>query len=120
SANGASTISGRSHATKTRRLCAVVGVSVMSASWKTVARIVTAGGRRDTQVALLNCRFILAPYPSSMLQAGFLLLVAVSVMATSFISGVFGMAGGMVLMGILVAMMPVSAAMVLHGAAQLT
>src|SRR5690606_3266754 len=55
-----------------------------------------------------------------MLQAGFLLLVAVSVMATSFISGVFGMAGGMVLMGILVAMMPVSAAMVLHGAAQLT
>lgn len=71
-------------------------------------------------MALLNCRFILAPYPSSMLQAGFLLLVAVSVMATSFISGVFGMAGGMVLMGILVAMMPVSAAMVLHGAAQLT
>ena len=55
-----------------------------------------------------------------MLQAGFLLVTAISVLATSFISGVFGMAGGMILMGILVAFMPVSAAMVLHGAAQLT
>jgi uncharacterized membrane protein YfcA len=55
-----------------------------------------------------------------MLQAGFLLLTIVSVLATSFLSGVFGMAGGMILMGVLVAFMPVSAAMVLHGAAQLT
>ncbi|MCK9508654.1 MAG: sulfite exporter TauE/SafE family protein [Pigmentiphaga sp.] len=55
-----------------------------------------------------------------MLQAGFLLLVAVSVLLTSFISGIFGMAGGMILMGVLVAFMPVSAAMVLHAAAQLT
>ena len=55
-----------------------------------------------------------------MLQAGFLVLVAVSVLATSFISGIFGMAGGMILMGVLVTVMPVSAAMVLHGAAQLT
>jgi uncharacterized membrane protein YfcA len=55
-----------------------------------------------------------------MLQASFLLLTVVSVLATSFISGVFGMAGGMILMGVLVAFMPVSAAMVLHGAAQLT
>src|SRR5690606_20941258 len=55
-----------------------------------------------------------------MLSAGFLVVTAVSVLATSFISGVFGMAGGMILMGILVAFMPVSAAMVLHGAAQLT
>jgi len=55
-----------------------------------------------------------------MLQAGFLVLTAISVLATSFISGVFGMAGGMILMGVLVAFMPVSAAMVLHGAAQLT
>lgn len=55
-----------------------------------------------------------------MLQAGFLVLVAISVLATSFISGIFGMAGGMILMGILVTFMPVSAAMVLHGAAQLT
>lgn len=55
-----------------------------------------------------------------MLQAGFLVLTAISVLATSFISGIFGMAGGMILMGVLVAFMPVSAAMVLHGAAQLT
>ncbi len=55
-----------------------------------------------------------------MLQAGFLVLVAISVLATSFISGIFGMAGGMILMGVLITFMPVSAAMVLHGAAQLT
>lgn len=55
-----------------------------------------------------------------MLQAGFLLITAFSVLATSFISGIFGMAGGMILMGVLIAFMPVSAAMVLHGAAQLT
>lgn len=55
-----------------------------------------------------------------MLQAGFLLLTVVSVLVTSFVSGVFGMAGGMILMGVLVTFMPVSAAMVLHGAAQLT
>ena len=55
-----------------------------------------------------------------MLQAGLLVVVVLSVLATSFISGIFGMAGGMILMGVLVALMPVSAAMVLHGAAQLT
>lgn len=49
-----------------------------------------------------------------------LLLVSLSVLGTSFISGVFGMAGGMVLMGILVALVPVSTAMVLHGTAQMT
>lgn len=55
-----------------------------------------------------------------MLQAGLLVVVILSVLVTSFISGIFGMAGGMILMGVLVALMPVSAAMVLHGAAQLT
>lgn len=55
-----------------------------------------------------------------MITPGFLVLVAASVLVSSFISGVFGMAGGMILMGVLVAFMPVSAAMVLHGAAQLT
>ena len=55
-----------------------------------------------------------------MLQAGFLVIIAISVAGTSFLSGIFGMAGGMILMGVLVALMPVSAAMVLHGAAQLT
>lgn len=44
---------------------------------------------------------------------------AASVMATSFISGVFGMAGGMILMGLLLAMLSVPQAMLLHGIAQL-
>ena len=55
-----------------------------------------------------------------MLQAGLLVVTAISVLLTSFISGIFGMAGGMILMGVLVAVLPVSAAMVLHGTAQLT
>ena len=38
---------------------------------------------------------------------------------TAALSGVFGMAGGMVLMGILLAIMPLSAAMVLHGITQM-
>lgn len=39
---------------------------------------------------------------------------------TSFVSGILGMAGGMMLMGILIAVMPVSAAMTLHGITQFT
>ena len=39
---------------------------------------------------------------------------------TSFLSGIFGMAGGMILMGLLLALMPLPAAMVLHGVTQLT
>ena len=42
-----------------------------------------------------------------------------SILSTAFISGIFGMAGGMILMGILLAMMPVAAAMVLHGVTQM-
>jgi len=53
-------------------------------------------------------------------QTGLLALLAVSVLGTSFLSGVFGMAGGMVLMGVLIAVVPVSTAMVLHGTAQMT
>ncbi|MBB5214605.1 sulfite exporter TauE/SafE family protein [Parapusillimonas granuli] len=51
---------------------------------------------------------------------GLLSLIAVSVLGTSFLSGVFGMAGGMVLMGVLVAFLPVAAAMIVHGTAQMT
>ena len=47
------------------------------------------------------------------------LVFAVIVLATSFLSGVFGMAGGMVLMGVLIFMLPVPTAMVLHGVTQL-
>ncbi|MGZ5042910.1 MAG: TSUP family transporter [Usitatibacter sp.] len=46
-------------------------------------------------------------------------MLAVSAVVTSFISGILGMAGGMILMGILLAMMPLPAAMMLHGITQL-
>jgi uncharacterized membrane protein YfcA len=48
-----------------------------------------------------------------------LLLLAVSALVTSFISGILGMAGGMILMGILLAVLPLPAAMLLHGITQL-
>ena len=48
------------------------------------------------------------------LAAGF----AAAIVSTSFISGIFGMAGGMILMGILLAFMPLAPAMVLHGLVQ--
>ena len=41
-------------------------------------------------------------------------------LATSFISGILGMAGGMILMGILLAALPVATAMTLHGITQFT
>jgi uncharacterized protein len=45
--------------------------------------------------------------------------LAASVLSTSFISGIFGMAGGMILLGILLAVLPLAAAMVLHGVTQM-
>jgi uncharacterized membrane protein YfcA len=54
-----------------------------------------------------------------MAPAAFVAILAVSAVATSFVSGILGMAGGMILMGILLAMMPVPAAMMLHGVTQL-
>jgi uncharacterized protein len=54
-----------------------------------------------------------------MLSTPLLVLLAVAVLSTSFLAGVFGMAGGMILMGLLVYLMPVPAAMVLHGATML-
>jgi uncharacterized membrane protein YfcA len=49
---------------------------------------------------------------------GSVVLIAVVVFATSFLSGIFGMAGGMILMGVLLVFLPVPAAMVLHGVTQ--
>jgi uncharacterized protein len=46
-------------------------------------------------------------------------VLAVSGLATAFISGILGMAGGMILMGVLLALMPLPAAMMLHGITQL-
>ncbi|MEO0884106.1 MAG: sulfite exporter TauE/SafE family protein, partial [Pseudomonadota bacterium] len=44
------------------------------------------------------------------------LLIIATTLASSFISGIFGMAGGMILMGVLVALVPVATAMITHGA----
>jgi uncharacterized membrane protein YfcA len=46
-------------------------------------------------------------------------MLAVATLATSFVSGVLGMAGGMILMGVLLALLPLPAAMLLHGVIQL-
>ena len=48
-----------------------------------------------------------------------LAVVAAATLVTSFISGILGMAGGMILMGVLLATLPVAAAMLLHGITQL-
>ena len=45
-------------------------------------------------------------------------LVLASVIPTAFLSGIFGMAGGIILMGVLVTALPVAQAMVLHGVTQ--
>lgn len=49
-----------------------------------------------------------------------LTILAATVLGTSILSGMFGMAGGLILMGALLAFLPVPAAMALHGAAQLS
>jgi len=46
--------------------------------------------------------------------------LGLAVLLTSFLSGLFSMAGGMVLMGILLTMLPVTSAMLLHGITQMT
>jgi len=45
--------------------------------------------------------------------------LAAAVLTTSFVSGIFGMAGGIILIVMLLVVMPVAPAMVLHGATQL-
>jgi uncharacterized membrane protein YfcA len=54
-------------------------------------------------------------------MAGIFLFTALALAAlvTSFLSGILGMAGGMILMGALLAWLPVADAMVLHGLTQL-
>ena len=48
-----------------------------------------------------------------------LVTLAVTALGTSFISGILGMAGGMIFMGVLLALLTVPKAMVLHGVTQL-
>ena len=49
----------------------------------------------------------------------FILLLSFTALVTATLSGVFGMAGGMLLMGVYVALLPVPTAMVMHGGTQL-
>jgi uncharacterized membrane protein YfcA len=48
------------------------------------------------------------------------IIIVVGVLATSILSGVIGMAGGMILMAILVSTVTVASAMMIHGAVQAT
>ena len=50
----------------------------------------------------------------------FTLIIILATLGTAFLSSIFGMLGGVILMGILVSIMPVSQAMVLHGLIQMT
>jgi uncharacterized protein len=54
-----------------------------------------------------------------MLQPAILVLLAVMAVGTSFLSGIFGMAGGLILLGVLLAILDVAPAMMLFGATQL-
>jgi uncharacterized membrane protein YfcA len=45
--------------------------------------------------------------------------LCVAMVGTAFLSGIFGMAGGLILIGILLAIMPVPEAMMLHGVTQM-
>ena len=49
-----------------------------------------------------------------------LIAVCATMLATNFLSGLFGMAGGVILIGLLLVLLPVQQAMVLHGITQLT
>jgi uncharacterized membrane protein YfcA len=46
-------------------------------------------------------------------------VVCATMVATAFLSGIFGMAGGLILIGVLLVIMPVPEAMMLHGVTQM-
>ena len=48
-----------------------------------------------------------------------MLFLCLLMVATSFLSGIFGMAGGLILIGVLLVLLPVQAAMVLHAVTQI-
>ena len=47
------------------------------------------------------------------------IILCLAMVGTSFLSGIFGMAGGLILVGILLVLLPVPEAMVLHGVTQM-
>jgi len=48
-----------------------------------------------------------------------MIVISFTMLGTAFLSGIFGMAGGMILIGVLLALLPLPAAMVLHGVTQI-
>src|SRR5215468_1012579 len=46
-------------------------------------------------------------------------MLCIAVVGTSFLSGIFGMAGGLILVGVLLVLLPVPDAMMLHGVTQM-
>jgi uncharacterized membrane protein YfcA len=48
------------------------------------------------------------------------LIIVLASLGTAFLSSIFGMLGGLILMGLLASLLPIGAAMVLHGLIQLT
>src|SRR4029453_13451951 len=48
-----------------------------------------------------------------------IVVVAIVVLVTSFLSGIFGMAGGLILLGVLLIILDVASAMILFGTTQL-
>ncbi|MFN7056094.1 TSUP family transporter [Hyphomonas sp.] len=47
------------------------------------------------------------------------LVILSAVLVTAFISGIFGLAGGLILMAVLTALLPLATAMIVHGAVQM-
>ena len=47
------------------------------------------------------------------------IIILAATLLTAFISGIFGMAGGLILMGVLTALLPVATAMIVHGTIQM-
>jgi uncharacterized protein len=62
----------------------------------------------------------LVPSHSVLISATFTAVLAVIMLVTAFLSGIFGMAGGMILMGTLLPLLSVPSAMVLHAISQMT
>ena len=53
------------------------------------------------------------------MSAALMLALVATMLGTAFLSGIFGMAGGLILMGVLLAMMPLPEAMALHAVTQM-
>jgi uncharacterized protein len=53
------------------------------------------------------------------MSAAVMFALVVTMLATAFLSGIFGMAGGLILMGVLLALLPLPEAMALHAVTQM-